>query len=106
MLTQYRNSHQKQHRTEIQSSICVVNKQGTLFDAVEFKQRYSGNPFALGDTYLTPIPNMCSSFPCNTLTKKTRKCNIEGLIPVAGLNGTVGSLSSFIKYMIGSTGKT
>ena len=33
----------------------MVRTQDTLFDAVEFQQRYCKNPFALGDAYLTPF---------------------------------------------------
>ena len=36
---------------------------------------------------------------------KTRKYDTEGFVPVASLYGVVGSLSSFIRSLIGRTGK-
>ena len=39
---------------------------------------------------------MCSSL---------RKCDTEGFVPVASFNGVVGLLSSFIRSMIGWTGR-
>ena len=39
----------------ILSSLYLVRTQATLFDAVIFQRRYCENPFALGDTYLTPF---------------------------------------------------
>ena len=51
------------------------------------------------------VPTFAVDF-CTTHGKnKTRKCNIEGFIPVKNLNGVVGSPSSFIKSLIGSTSK-
>ena len=35
----------------------------------------------------------------------TRKCDIKGFVPVGSLNGVVGSAFSFIKSLIGRTGK-
>ena len=34
-----------------------------------------------------------------------RKCDTEDFVPVASLNGVVGLLSSFIRYLIDRTGK-
>ena len=48
--------YQKQHHMKILSSVCVVHKQDTLFDAVKFQQRYRKHTFALVDTYLAPFP--------------------------------------------------
>ena len=48
---------------------------------------------------------MCSSFPYNTWKNDTCKCDTEGLLPVASLNGVVSFPSSFIRYLIDSTGK-
>ena len=48
-------THIKQHHMKIISSLYSVRTQDILFDAVEFQQRYSKNPFALGDAYLTPF---------------------------------------------------
>ena len=53
--THYRKSHQEKHTMKILSSVCVIRKQDTLFDAMEFQKRYHENPFALGDAYLTPL---------------------------------------------------
>ena len=39
----------------ILSSLYFILTQDTLFDAVEFQQRYHKNSFALGDAYLTPF---------------------------------------------------
>ena len=50
------NSHQKQHCTKIRYCVCGVRKQDTLFDAVEFQQRYNENNVALGDACLTHFP--------------------------------------------------
>ena len=47
--------HKKQHHMKILSSLCVVRTHDTLFNAVQFQQRYRENPFALGDAYLTPF---------------------------------------------------
>ena len=47
--------HQKRHRTNIQYWLCVVHKQDTLFDAVEFQQGCLEKPFALGVTCITPL---------------------------------------------------
>ena len=47
--------NQKQHHMKILSSLYSVRTQDTLFDAVEFQQRYRKKPFALGDAYLTPV---------------------------------------------------
>ena len=35
---------------------------------------------------------------------KTRKCDTEGFVPGANLNGVVGYPSSFIRFLIGRTG--
>ena len=40
----------------IRSYICVVHKQDTLFDAVEFQRKYPKEPFALDDSCLTHLP--------------------------------------------------
>ena len=40
---------------DILSSLYPVPTQYTLFDAVEFQERYHENPFALDDAYLTPF---------------------------------------------------
>ena len=52
---QQKKSDQKQNHVKILSYSCVVRTQDTLFDAVEFQQRYRRKPFALGDAYLTPF---------------------------------------------------
>ena len=49
--------------------------------------------------------NMCCSFCTTHGQNKTRKCDTEGFVPVASLCGVVGSPSSFIRYLIGRTGK-
>ena len=48
---------------------------------------------------------MWNRFPKNTRKNNTRECDTEGLLPVAILNGVVGSPSSFIRSLIGRTGK-
>ena len=40
---------------KILPSLYLVHTQDTLFDAVEYQQRYRENFFALGDAYLTPL---------------------------------------------------
>ena len=49
--------------------------------------------------------NVCSSFPCNTWKKTTRKCDNKGFLPATSLNGVVGSPYLFTRSLIGSTGK-
>ena len=83
----------------------LVRTQDTLFDAVEFQQIYHENRFALGDTYLTPFFTCAVAF-CTTHGKNdTHKCDTEGFVSVAVLNGVVSSPSLFIRYLIGRTGK-
>ena len=53
--THYINSHKKQHHTKIHYFVCVVYKQDTLQDDVEFQQRYREKPFSPGDACLTPF---------------------------------------------------
>ena len=45
----------KKYHMKMLSSLHLVCKQYTIFDDVEFQRRYRENPFALGDTYLTPL---------------------------------------------------
>ena len=90
---------------KILSSVCVVHKIDTLFDAVEFQQRYRKNPLALGDTYLTPLYQHMQYLFVQHIKKITHEYDTEGFVPVASLNSVVGSPSSFIRYLIGSTGK-
>ena len=86
-------------------SLYLVRTQDILFDALEFQQRYRENPFALGDTYLTPF-SMCEVAFCTTHGKNNmRKCDNGGFVPVTSLNDVVGSPSLFISYLIGITGK-
>ena len=48
----------------------------------------------------------CAVYFCTTHGQnKIRKCDIEGYVPVASLYGVVRSPSSFISYLIGSTGQ-
>ena len=49
------NFHKKQHHMKILSFLYLLRTQDTILDAVEFQQIYRKNPFALGDTYLTPL---------------------------------------------------
>ena len=49
------------------------------------------------------VPTLAVAFCTTNGKNKTRKCNIEGFIPVASLNVVVLPPSSFIKYLIGST---
>ena len=91
---------------KIISSLYLVRTEDTLFDAVEFQQRYSENPFALGDAYLMTFFSTCAIALRTTHEKNnTYKYDTEGFVPVGSLNGMVGSSSSFNRYLIGSTGK-
>ena len=81
------------------SYLYLVRTQYIIFDTVEYQLRYRKNPFALGDTYLTPFVNFCSSFLYNTRKNNTRKCDTEGFLPVEYLNGVVRSMSLFNSYM-------
>ena len=52
------------------------------------------------------ILSTCTVAFCTTHGQNnTRKCYTEGFIPVASLNGVVGSPSLFIRYLIGRTRK-
>ena len=91
---------------KILSSLNLVRTQDILFDAAEFQRIYRKNLFVLGDTYLTPF---LSTFAVDLRTthrkNNTHKCDTEVFVPVASLYGVVGSLSLFIRSLIGRTGK-
>ena len=57
---------------EILSFLCVVRTQDTLFDAMEFQQRYCENPFALGDVYLMPLSQHVQKIFIQHMDKITR----------------------------------
>ena len=89
---------------EILSSLYSICTQDTLFDAVEFQWRYRKNPSALGDTYLSHSFSTYTVAFCTTHGQNnTRKCDTDSFVPVASLNGAIGSPYSFIRYLIGRT---
>ena len=50
--------------------------------------------------------SMCAVSFCTTHGyNNMHKCDTEGFVPVSSLNGVVGSLSSFIRSLIGRTEK-
>ena len=51
------------------------------------------------------LPTCAVDFFTTHEKNKTGKCDIEGFVPVASLNGVVGSSSSFIKSLISNTWK-
>ena len=90
----------------IQSSVCVVHKQDTIFDAVEFQQIYRRKPFALGDIFFKNFLPTCAVDISTILGRnETRKFDIKDFIPDASLYGVVGSSALFIRSLIGSTWK-
>ena len=66
-----------------------------------------GRPFLYPvSVFLTAFVPTCAVDLCTTHGQNnTRECYTEGFVPVASLNGVVESLSSFIIYLIGRTGK-
>ena len=82
----------------------LVCTQDILFDAVKFQRRYQENLLVLGDAYLMPFSQTCAvAFRTTHRQNNTRKCDTEGFVPVASLNGVVGSSSFFIRSLIGIT---
>ena len=61
------------------SSLYLVHTQNTIFDSVDFQQRYRENPFALGDAYLTPFcQRMQVALRTTHRQNIMRKCDTEG----------------------------
>ena len=61
---------------------------------MEFQRRYRENPLALGNVYLAPFLSTCViAFLTTHGQNNMRKCDTEGFVPVASLNGVVGSSS-------------
>ena len=55
--------------------------------------------------FIVFVSTWAVAFPKKYGQNNTRKCDTEGFVPVASLCGVVGSPSSFIRYLIGRTGK-
>ena len=90
---------------KILSSVCVVRKQYTLFDTVEFHRRYRKNTFALGDAYLMPLSQHVQYLSVHHMEKQIRRCDTGGFVPVVSLNCVVGLKYLFVRSLIGSTRK-
>ena len=71
-ITDQRKFHQRKHHMKILSSLYQVHTQDIIFDAVEFQQRYYGNPFVLGDAYLTHFPQRVQWIFVQQMEKITR----------------------------------
>ena len=87
-------------------SLYLIHKQDTLFDAVEFQWGYRENYFCAWWHMFNAFLSACAVALRTTYGKNnTHKRDTEGFIPVTILNGVVGFPSSFIRSLIGRTGK-
>ena len=91
---------------KILSSLYLVCTQDIIFDAVEFQRRYRKKPFCdWWHIFNAFVPTCAVAFRTTHGKNNTLICSTEGFVPVASLYGVVRSPSSFIRYLMGRTGK-